>query len=253
MTAAMRWEEQRYPELEAAAGERTVAVLPLGAVEAHGPHLPVGADARIAEAMARAGVRRLAAAGVRAWVLPTFAYAPAPFAEAFAGTLAIGSETLVSVVVDLAAALAGRGVAVLALANAHFDPAQVAALRRAAERIAVAGRPRLAYPDLTRRTLAARLTEEFRSGACHAGRYETSILLAESPGEVDLEAAAALPELPVSLSEAARGGVGDFVAAGLERAYCGAPAEATAEEGRRTVEVLGELLAESVLEALASG
>ena len=252
MVASMRWEELRYPELEAAAGERTVAVLPLGAVEAHGPHLPVGADSRIAEAMAREGVRRLAAAGVDAWVLPTLAYAPAPCADSFAGTLSIRPETLTALVVDLAAALARRGVGVLALANAHFDPAQVAALRRAVAEVAAAGRPRLAFPDLTRRSLAAKLTEEFRSGACHAGRYETSILLAETPAGVDREAAGGLPVLPVSLSDAARRGAPDFLAAGLDRAYCGAPAEATAEEGRRTVETLGELLAAAVLEALAS-
>ncbi|KAB2949391.1 MAG: creatininase family protein, partial [Thermoanaerobaculia bacterium] len=176
---AMRWAERRWPELAGARG--TVAILPLGAIEAHGPHLPLGTDVVIAEAMAREGARLLAEGGVATHVLPALAYAPAPFAEAFPGTLSIRPQTLVALLLDLAGALAVRGVEVLALANAHFDPAQVGALREAAARIAAGGRPRVAFPDLTRRALAAGLGAEFRSGACHAGRYETSIVLAERP------------------------------------------------------------------------
>ena len=240
----MRWMEASYPQLAAAAGG--VAILPLGALEAHGPHLPVGTDVWIAGAMARAGAACLGAAGVPAFVLPPLAFAPAPCADGFPGTLSIRPETLTALVVDVAEALAERGVAVLALANAHFDPAQVAALRAAVTQIAARGRPRVAFPDLTRRALAARLTEEFRSGACHAGRYETSILLAERPDLVDEAERAGLPELPVALGGAARGAPASFRALGLDAAYCGAPAAATSAEGRATVARLGELLAEAV-------
>lgn len=246
----MRWDEMSYPRLAAAAAERSVAILPLGAVEAHGPHLPVGADVWIAEAMARDGARRLAAAGVAAFVLPPLAYAPAPFAAEFAGTLSIRPETLGALVVDLADGLAARGVPVLALANAHFDPAQVAALREVALRLGERRRPRIAFPDLTRRALAERLGDEFRSGACHAGRYETSILLAERPDLVDEPARRALRPLEVSLPAAMRDGRSTFGAAGLDAAYCGDPASASAEEGRALVGALGEILAESVVAAL---
>lgn len=244
----MRWDERSYPELEGIEG--SVAVLPLGAVEAHGPHLATGADVVIAEAMARDGVRRLRAEGVTAFVLPAIAYAPAPFADEFPGTLSIRPETMAALVEDLAAALARRGVAVMALANSHFDPAQVAALREAAARIEERGRLRVAFPDLTRRLLAGRLTEEFRSGACHAGRYETSILLAERPELVDERRARELPARPVSLVDAIRAGQPTFGAAGLGHAYCGAPAEASAAEGREIVAALGVLLAEAVRAAL---
>jgi creatinine amidohydrolase len=240
----MRWLEGTSPQLAAAAGG--VAILPLGALEAHGPHLPVGTDVWIAGAMARAGAARLAAAGIPAFVLPPLAFAPAPFAAGFPGTLSIRPETLTALVVDLGQALAEGGVAVLALANAHFDPAQVGALREAVRRISERGRPRVAFPDLTRRALAARLTEEFRSGACHAGRYETSILLAERPDLVDEAVRAGLPELQVSLIDLARGGAATFREAGLEAAYCGAPAAASSAEGRETVARLGDLLAEAV-------
>ena len=155
-------------------------------------------------------------------------------------------ETLTALVVDLACAVAARGIAVLALANAHFDPAQVAALRKAVEELRNSGRLRVAFPDLTRRRLAERLGEEFRSGACHAGRYESSILLATRPDLVDDAARLRLPSLPVSLVEAAGRGERTFVEAGLEMAYCGDPAAASAEEGRVLVAELGAILAEAV-------
>src|SRR6266850_7400357 len=66
---------------------RTIAVLPTGAIEAHGPHLPLGTDVIIAEAMARAGAERLAARGFEVLLLPTLALTPAPFAAEFAGTV----------------------------------------------------------------------------------------------------------------------------------------------------------------------
>jgi len=52
---------------------RTVAVLPTGAIEAHGPHLPLGTDVIIADAMARAGAERLAARGLHVLMLPPLA------------------------------------------------------------------------------------------------------------------------------------------------------------------------------------
>lgn len=243
----MNWHEQSFTQLEAAFAARPVAaILPLGAIEAHGPHLPVGADVWIAEAMAGACIERLGKEGTAAVILPSLAYAPAPFADRHAGTLSIRPETLIALLVDIGAAVADRGIAVLALANAHFDPAQVGALRSAVELLQGSGRLRVVFPDLTRRRLADRLGEEFRSGACHAGRYESSILLACRPDLVDEAARLRLPPLPVSLVEAARRGEQTFVDAGLDLAYCGDPAAASAAEGRALVAELGVILAEAV-------
>lgn len=246
----MRWNDASWRE-HAATPTPRVAILPLGAVEAHGPHLPVGTDLWISEAMARDAGRRLAERGVVAALLPAMPYAPAPFADDFAGTLSIRRETLVALIEDVAAAVARRGVELLAIANSHFDPAQIGALREAAGRIGERGRPRLVWPDLTRRALAARLSEEFRSGACHAGRFESSIVLAERPELVDDAARLGLPAREVSLSEAIRQGRTSFAEAGLDRAYCGDPAAASAKEGRELVATLGELLDEAITAALA--
>jgi creatinine amidohydrolase len=229
--------------------ERTVAVLPVGAIEAHGPHLPLGTDVVIAEAMARGGAERLAARGLEVLMLPPLAFAPAPFASAFAGTVHTPADATTMMVGGVAGSLRAHGVRVTAIANAHHDPANVAALRAAV----AAGRQSgvtIVFPDLTRRRWAERLTEEFRSGACHAGRYEGSIVLAERPDLVRREVMMGLAANPRSLVDAIQRGDTTFAAAGGPDAYFGLPSEATAEEGRAIVDALSRILEEATIEAL---
>jgi creatinine amidohydrolase len=240
--ADMTWEE-----VDRLDGPRTVAILPVGAVEAHGPHLPLSTDVIIAEAMAWACARELDAAGRTALVLPPLWYTEAGFAQAFAGTVSVEGSAVKDTVLGVARSMARAGVGTLAVANAHLDPAHLRALA-----VAVVEAPpgcAIVCVDLTRRDVAGRLTEEFRSGACHAGRYEGSVVLAEAPELVRRDIAARLPANPASLVDAIRAGLGTFTEAGGPRAYFGAPAEATAEEGRETIRVLGTLLGEAVLAA----
>lgn len=242
----MSWEEVRDLPLAGA-----VALLPVGALEAHGPHLPIATDGIIAGAMARAGASRIEAEGRTTLVLPPLHYTSAGFAAGFPGTVHLRPETVTEVVVDVGRSLAAHGAAVLGIANAHLDPGHLGSLREAVDRLASEGEIRVAFPDITRRELAERLTEEFRSGACHAGRYEGSVVLAARPELVRREVADGLPPNPASLSDAIRDGASTFEEAGGPRAYFGWPAEASAEEGRATIDTLGAMLAESVREALA--
>jgi creatinine amidohydrolase len=152
--------------------------------------------------------------------------------------------------VDIAASLARQGLGLLAIANAHLDPSHLASLESAVAAIRRDLSLRVAYPDLTVKPWALRLGEEFRSGACHAGRFESSIVLAERPELVRELAMAALPANPASLSRAIRDGKQSFEEAGGARAYFGAPAQATAEEGRATVGTLGAILDDAVRDAL---
>jgi creatinine amidohydrolase len=225
-----------------------VAVLPTGALEAHGPHLPLATDVVIAEAMARDGARRLAERGFEVLLLPAIPYAPAPFAAAFPGTVEIPAEAVTQMVASVARSLGTHGIQTLVVANAHHDPAQVQALRSAVSAESLG--TRVLFPDVTRRRIAARLGDEFVSGACHAGRYEGAIVLAERPAWVRTEVMRRLPANPHSLSDAIRDGRRTFDEAGGPEAYFGFPAEATADEGRTLVAALGEMLAEAVLEAL---
>lgn len=243
--AEMTWEEVRDLPSRGVA-----AILPVGALEAHGPHLPLDTDVIIAEAMAEAGGRRLAAEGFEVLLLPPLLYTCAGFAAEFPGTVHVRPGLVKKLLEDVARSLGEQGVEVLALANAHLDPDHVASLRAAAGEIGAEGRIAVAYPDLTRRRWAERLTEEFRSGACHAGRFEGSVVMAARPGSVREEVAAALPPNPASLVDAIRDGKSSFREAGGPRAYFGSPADAGAAEGEETIEVLGQILADSVREAL---
>ncbi len=244
--AAMTWEEARD-----AAGPGAVAILPVGAIEAHGPHLPLETDVIIAEAMARAGAARLAAS-MTVVMLPSLAYTSAAFARGFAGTISLRPETVTAMIVDLGRSLAHQRFGVLAVANAHLDPGHLSSLDVAVGEIRRETKLAVAFPNLATKPWALRLTEEFRSGACHAGQFETSVLLATRPELVRETTRAALPPNPASLSRAIRDGKRSFEEAGGARAYFGFPAEATAEEGRSTIEVLGMILEEAVQAELGS-
>jgi creatinine amidohydrolase len=239
--AAMTWEEARD-----AAGPGSVAILPVGAIEAHGPHLPLETDVIIAQAMARSGAERLAARGVGVVVLPTLTYTAAAFAQGFAGTLSLRPETVTATVVDIAGSLTRHGFGGLAIANAHLDPGHLASLEAAVSVIRRDLGLAVAFPNLAAKPWALRLTDEFRSGACHAGQFETSMVLAERPELVREATRAALSPNPSSLSRAIRDGKQSFEEAGGTRAYFGFPAQATAEEGRATLVVLGMILDEAV-------
>src|SRR4029078_13576312 len=133
--ASLTWTAVR--ELPAA---RTVAVLPAGAIEAHrahlppgalqahGPHLPLATDVIIAEAMARAGASRLAARGLHVLLLPALTMAPAPFEGELAGSLDGAPEARTKIVGAVLRNLPAHGCRAAAIANAHHDPAHVAAL-----------------------------------------------------------------------------------------------------------------------------
>lgn len=244
--SSMTWEEARGLDRG-----RVVAILPVGATEAHGPHLPLDTDVIIAEAMAEAGAERLAVRGYVPLLLPTLAYTAAPFAAGFPGTISLRPETTTALVVDVGRSLAARGFRTLAVANAHLDPAHIAALHDAGAELDDA--LTFVFPDVTRRPWGGRLTDEFRSGACHAGRYEGSIVLARRPEHVHERIRETLPPVPVSLSDAMRAGRRTFEEAGGDRAYFGDPAAATAEEGERSIAALGGIIEDAVVAALGNG
>ena len=240
--AQLTWEEVR--DLER--GE-TLVVLPVGALEAHGPHLPLDSDVVIATAMARAGAEKLAARGRTVVMLPALGLTAASFGAAFPGTLSISGITVTAVIVDLARSLSQHGFRLLALANAHLDPEHLTALSEAVKLARAERLLPIVFPDLTRKPWGSRLGDEFRSGACHAGQFETSIIMREHPAAVREEIRQALTPNPQSLSNAIKAGKRSFADAGGPRAYFGDPAAATAGEGSQLIEALGSILEEAVL------
>lgn len=226
----------------------TVAILPTGAVEAHGPHLPLSTDGIIAVGMAEEGARRLEARGLTPLLLPPVEYTVASFAASFPGTVSLRSATATALLVDIAVSLHRHGLRYLALANSHFDPGHLGSIYGALQEIAEQTDLRMIFPDVTRKPWALRLSEEFKSGACHAGQYEGSIVLARRGDLVRERIRRGMRPNPRSLSTAIRQGLGSFEEAGGEMAYFGDPAAATAQEGEDSLAILGDILAEAVCE-----
>lgn len=166
---------------------RTVAVLPLGATEQHGPHLPLGVDAVLADAMVQRALPLLAP-DVPVLVLPTQTVGLSPEHAAFAGTLTLRPETVMRVWTELAECVHRAGVRRLVLFNTHGG--------------------HVGLMDVVARDLRARLglmvwhtswfnlplgdavmgrfpPEEHRFGI-HAGDIETSLMLALAPERVHM-------------------------------------------------------------------
>ncbi|HET6163487.1 MAG TPA: creatininase family protein [Planctomycetota bacterium] len=234
-----------WPEAERAAGGPFLALLPVGSTEAHGPHLPLSTDTLLAEGMADAAAALLRARGRRVLVLPPLPYGVTECAGEFFGTLSVSARTVESLVVDVAASLRARGCARLGLVNAHLEPANRHALRAAAQAASAAGLPTV-LPDVVRRVYAERLGAEFRSGACHAGDFEGSLVLALRPELVREGVRVALPENPTSLGAALAAGKQKFKEAGGPQAYFGAPAAASAETGRALLRELATIVADEM-------
>ncbi len=223
-----------------------VALVPVGSTEPHGPHLPLATDVVISQAACDRAVATLAAAGVVAVVAPAIPYGVTDCAVGFAGAVSVPAAVLTGYLAAVADGLLAQGLAHVCLVNNHLEPAQDAAVRAAA-----AGRADVSVACPLTRRWARTLSSEFKSGACHAGEYETAIVLAAAPGLVDEAARAALPPVPVSLSERLGAGVTTFAAMGLDRAYAGAPAAATATHGDDQLARLAEMVTTEVLEALS--
>ena len=222
--------------------QRCALILPVGSTEAHGPHLPLSTDVIIAEETAWRAARLLSARGETALVLPTVAYSVTDFSAGFTGSVSIGSETATALVRDVFVSLIGQGFKRLAIANAHLEPAHIATLRAACEQVKAQTGIEIAFPDVTRRRFAQMLTDEFMSGACHAGQYESSLVLSARPDLVRDEVRQALAPKLISLSQAIRAGAKSFLEIGGDQAYFGTPSAATDAEGNRVFDILAEMI-----------
>src|SRR5688572_18804000 len=94
-----------WPEAAVRCRARTIAILPTGATEPHGPHLPLDTDVTIALAQARRAAQRLAELGVSALVLPPLAYGVTNYTTGFAGRVTLRPGTLWALVEDVVDAL----------------------------------------------------------------------------------------------------------------------------------------------------
>lgn len=223
-----------------------VVLVPVGSVEPHGPHLPLSTDTTISEVASLRAARRLADHGYEVFLAPSVPYGVTEYAAGFPGAVSVPAETITSLLHAIAAALLKDGWRHVCFVNNHLEPAHDRAVRAACEGFE-AGRVSVACP-LTRRW-ARTLSEEFKRGECHAGRYETSLALAGGVAVRDMYKG--LPALSVSLSDAIVAGKKTFTEMGLDRAYSGAPAQASSDEGYDLYTRLEEMIVTEVTEAIA--
>jgi mycofactocin precursor peptide peptidase len=205
-----------WPQVEAT-GARMVLAFPLGSLEQHGPHLPLDTDSRIAAAVAAGLAARCAAVTVA----PTVPYGASGEHAGFPGTLLMGHDVLADLLVELVRSARGSFVGVV-FVNAHGGNEE--ALRAVERRCADEGDDILVWrPSIP-------------GGDAHAGRTETSLLLAIEPASVRLDMAEPGRTEPIAtlLPRLRSEGVRPVSSNGV----LGDPTGATAEEGQSLLDAL---------------
>ncbi len=158
-----------------------IAVLPIAAIEQHGPHLPVGVDTYIAEAYL-ARVRKLSAQRC-VTVLPVYAIGTSDEHRGFAGTLTLSPATLLQALIEIGASVRRAGIAKLVIVNSHGGnvPTMDLAARQLRQRhgmlVVHCSWSRFGYPP-------GLFTDDELVHGIHGGDVETSIMLAARPNLV---------------------------------------------------------------------
>jgi creatinine amidohydrolase len=174
-----RWQELRSPEFDELDPERTVAVLPVGAVEQHGPHLPIMVDACLNAAIVERGLALLPA-GTPVLVLPMTAVGKSDEHRDYKGTLTLSADTLGRVWYELGASVRRAGVRKLLLFNSHGGQPQVAQI--VARQLRIDHHMLVVAANWFSWGLPAGLfTDREQAHGIHAGAIETSMMLALHP------------------------------------------------------------------------
>jgi creatinine amidohydrolase len=183
--ASHRWAELNTRDFAALDPARTVAVLPLGATEQHGPHLPLSVDTVLVDGVVHAALKHLADTDP-VLVLPTQTLGLSTEHTAFAGTLHLSPQTLIHMWCDIGASVARAGVKKLLMFNAHGGNVGlmdvVARELRAQHGLIVYSSSWYNLP-IAADVMAQFSAEEHRFGI-HAGDIETSMMLALLPERV---------------------------------------------------------------------
>jgi creatinine amidohydrolase len=174
-----------------------VAVLPVGALEQHGPHLPLDTDTVLAT-----GVARRIAERVGSWLLPAVGFGEAWTAEDWPGTISLGAETLQAVIADIGRGAGRIGCRGLVTVNGHFG--NRAPIAGAASMLRNGGLAvlELDYPGLEAAALEYCASKPAGPGFYHADEVETSMMLALAPASVRMELASAeYPRFPADFGK----------------------------------------------------
>jgi creatinine amidohydrolase len=251
MSASRNLVSLSAPDAQAAIGPDSVVLLPVGAIEQHGPHLPLDTDALLAEAAA-AALLADPPDGVDVWGLPTLSYSASAEHLFSPGTMSFSEATFLAVIGDIGRSVAALRCRRLAILNGHGG--NTALLRVACRQL------RLEHGLLTFLMHPVMSADhggptgedgEFGLG-CHANAGETSLMLHLHPERVHMEQAVA--NVPMWLAEYDQVGLGSAVTFGWSAGdfgpsgVIGDPTRATAERGADLWKGVLEQLREALVE-----
>jgi len=238
------WENLRLPEFEAWREQHRTVILPVGSIEEHGPHLPLGTDTFHAMELARrvAQLRPVL-------VAPPLYYGLCRSTREHPGTVSISGDTLRRLVTELGREFHRNGMRNLVILSGHAGGTHMAALVEAGEAL-LADIPDIQVAvvnvlELLREVLTARPDLVKTKGDSHAGEVETALMLAVYPHLVQGSAPAEWPTFP------------KYVLVRDKRRYWpggvwGDPGQATADQGEAILQAEAERLA-GVIDFLSSG
>jgi creatinine amidohydrolase len=241
-----------WPELTALPDrENTVIVLPCGAIEQHGPHLPCSVDSVIASGVIGKALERLPA-DVHAYAMAPITYGKSEEHLHFPGTMTLTGTTLLSTVVEIGESVYRSGFRKLLLANGHGGQPQV--LEMAARELRLRHGDFVVVPHGVSRLPNAssrQVSEREKRLSMHAGHSETALMLALAPDTVRMDRAVANfpPEFPIKLLSAdgrpaCAWASRDFGPSGV----IGDPTTATQEQGLEILSTLADSWAQVLTE-----
>lgn len=220
---------------------RTIAILPMGSTEPHGPHLPLDTDALLASARASRAGALLEELGLRSMVLPVMPYGVTRLAQDFDGGVTLRPGTLWAFIEDVVLSLQQDGIRQLVICNGHHEYDHERILRNICTDYCARGEGacQVIYPEALCCAQSQVAEEE-----CFGGNRETSMMLAVAPQLVDLERARTLPEFTLQLPVPKPNRNRSLPELGAADGYIGAPALATAEQGEQLLEAWAAELVE---------
>ncbi|MDM9384391.1 creatininase family protein [Chlorogloeopsis sp. ULAP01] len=171
--------------------ENVVLIQPVGAIEQHGPHLPLIVDAAIGVAVLGKALEKLDAR-IPAYALPTLYYGKSNEHWHFPGTITLSAETLLATIVEIGESVYRSGFRKLVLMNSHGGQPQV--MEIAARDLHITYSDFLVFPLFTWRVPHITwelLSPQEKQLGIHAGDAETSIMLSILPNQVKMEKAVA--------------------------------------------------------------
>ncbi len=235
------WAKFTAREFAALERESLIAVLPIGAIEQHGPHLPLSVDRAILDGIIAAALPQIPES-LPALFLPTMPVGKSNEHSAWPGTLTLSAQTLIAMLMEIGGSVAAAGVRKLVILNSHGG--QVAPMDIVARDLRVRhGMLTLAASWFAQGVPDGLFSADEQRFGIHAGDMETSVMLALHGDLVQMEHARDFRTAVADIDRANRhvglspaGKIGwmaqDMNAAGA----CGNAAAATAEKGRAVIE-----------------